>query len=63
MHILWFNLRDIQNPEAGGAEVFTRVYVLMKRLTKRESHKMTLFTLRFKGCQLNEISMEWSRRY
>src|SRR3712207_6222469 len=51
MHILWFNWRDIQNPEAGGAEVFT--HEIMKRLAKRD-HEMTLFTSRFKGCQLNE---------
>ncbi len=51
MRILWFNWRDIQNPEAGGAEVFT--HEVMKRLTRR-GLEMTLFTSRFKGCQLNE---------
>jgi glycosyltransferase involved in cell wall biosynthesis len=51
MRILWFNWRDIQNPEAGGAEVYT--HEIMKRLAKR-GHEMTLFTSRFKGCQLNE---------
>jgi glycosyltransferase involved in cell wall biosynthesis len=51
MRILWLNWRDIQNPEAGGAEVFT--HEVMKRLAKR-GHEMTLFTSRFKGCQLNE---------
>jgi glycosyltransferase involved in cell wall biosynthesis len=51
MRILWFNWRDILNPDAGGAEVFT--HEVMKRLTKRGYH-MTLFTSRFKGCQLNE---------
>ena len=51
MRILWFNWRDILNPEAGGAEVFT--HEVMKRLSKR-GHEMTLFTSRFKGCQLNE---------
>jgi glycosyltransferase involved in cell wall biosynthesis len=51
MRILWFNWRDIQNPGAGGAEVFT--HEIMKRLAKR-GHEMTLFTSRFKGCQLNE---------
>jgi glycosyltransferase involved in cell wall biosynthesis len=51
MSILWFNWRDILNPEAGGAEVFT--HEMMKRLTKRGYH-MTLFTSRFDGCQLNE---------
>src|SRR5829696_9388743 len=51
MRILWFNWRDILNPDAGGAEVFT--HEVMKRLTKRGYH-MTLFTSRFKRCQLNE---------
>ena len=51
MRILWFNWRDIKNPEAGGAEVYT--HEVMKRLAKREN-ELTLFTSRFKGCQLNE---------
>ncbi len=51
MRILWFNWRDIQNPEAGGAEVFT--HEVMRRLAKR-GHEMTLFTSRFRGCQLNQ---------
>jgi glycosyltransferase involved in cell wall biosynthesis len=51
MRILWFNWRDIQNPEAGGAEVYT--HEIMKRLSKR-GYEMTLFTSRFRGCQLNE---------
>jgi glycosyltransferase involved in cell wall biosynthesis len=51
MRILWFNWKDIQNPEAGGAEVFT--HEVMKRLADRD-HEMTLFTSRFRGCQLNE---------
>jgi glycosyltransferase involved in cell wall biosynthesis len=51
MRILWFNWRDIQNPEAGGAEVFT--HKIMERLAKK-GHEMILFTSRFKGCQLNE---------
>ena len=51
MRILCFNWRDIQNPGAGGAEVFT--HEIMKRLAKR-GHEMTLFNSRFKGSQLNE---------
>jgi glycosyltransferase involved in cell wall biosynthesis len=51
MRILWFNWRDILNPEAGGAEVFT--HEVMKRLAKRDN-ELTLFTSRFKGCHLNE---------
>jgi glycosyltransferase involved in cell wall biosynthesis len=51
MRILWFNWRDIRNPEAGGAEIYT--HEVMKRLANR-GYEMTLFTSRFKGCQLNE---------
>jgi glycosyltransferase involved in cell wall biosynthesis len=51
MRILWFNWRDIRNPEAGGAEVIT--HEVMERLAKK-GHEMTLFTARFKGCELNE---------
>ena len=51
MRILWFNWRDILNPEAGGAEVYTQE--VMKRLAKR-GHEMTLFTSKFKNCQLNQ---------
>jgi glycosyltransferase involved in cell wall biosynthesis len=51
MRILWFNWRDIRNPEAGGAEVIT--HEVMERLAKR-GHEMTLFTSRFKDCELNE---------
>jgi glycosyltransferase involved in cell wall biosynthesis len=51
MHILWFNWRDIRNPAAGGAEVFT--HEVMKGLANK-GYEMTLFTSRFKGCLLNE---------
>lgn len=51
MRVLWFNWRDIRNPEAGGAEVFT--HEVMRRLARRDN-ELTLFTSRFKGCQLNE---------
>lgn len=51
MRILWFNWRDVRNPEAGGAEVYT--HEIMKRLVNK-GHEMTLFTSRFEGCQLNE---------
>lgn len=51
MRILWFNWRDIRNPEAGGAEVIT--HEVMERLAKK-GHEMALFTARFKGCELNE---------
>jgi glycosyltransferase involved in cell wall biosynthesis len=51
MRVLWFNWKDIRNPEAGGAEVYT--HEIMKRLAKR-GYDMTLFTSRFKGSQMNE---------
>jgi|SRR5215212_8923829 len=51
MRILCLNWRDVQNPEAGGAEVYT--HEIMKRLAKR-GHEMTLFASRFKDCQWNE---------
>jgi glycosyltransferase involved in cell wall biosynthesis len=51
MRVLLFNWRDIRNPDAGGAEVFT--HEVMRRLVKR-GYEITLFTSRFKGCQLNE---------
>lgn len=41
MRILWFNWRDIKNPDAGGAEVFT--HEIMRRLAHR-GYDMTLFT-------------------
>jgi glycosyltransferase involved in cell wall biosynthesis len=44
-------LETIQNPEAGGAEVFT--HEVMKRLATR-GHEMVLYASKFKGCQLNE---------
>jgi glycosyltransferase involved in cell wall biosynthesis len=37
---LWFNWRDIKNPNAGGAEIFT--HEVMRRLTIK-GHNMTLF--------------------
>ena len=47
MRILWFNWRDIYNPDAGGAEVLT--HEVAKRLVKNERHKITLFTSSFRG--------------
>jgi glycosyltransferase involved in cell wall biosynthesis len=40
MRILWFNWRDIKNPEAGGAEILT--HEVMRRLA-RMGYNMTLF--------------------
>lgn len=44
LKILWFNWRDIKNPEAGGAEVY--IHEVAKRLVKK-GHKITLFTAKF----------------
>ena len=54
MRILWYNWRDLKNPAAGGAEVFT--HEVCKRLSQptREGHKITLFTASFKGCKIEE---------
>jgi glycosyltransferase involved in cell wall biosynthesis len=51
MRILWFNWRDIRNPDSGGAEVFT--HEIMRRLAEK-GHQMTLFTARFPNCHPNE---------
>src|SRR5690349_6858064 len=44
MKILWFNWRDMKNPAAGGAEVFT--HEVMRRLADR-GHNITLFASQF----------------
>ena len=48
---MWFNWRDIVNPNAGGAEVFT--HEVAKRLA-RKGHDITLFTAAFPGCSDSE---------
>ena len=52
MNLLWFNWKDIKNPESGGAEVYT--HEIAKRLVKR-GYSVTLFTSKFKGCKMEEI--------
>ncbi len=52
MKILIFNWRDIKNPEAGGAEVYT--HEIAKRLVKR-GHEITLVSAGFKGGKLREV--------
>jgi glycosyltransferase involved in cell wall biosynthesis len=48
MRILWYNWRDIKNPEAGGAEVFT--HEVCKRLAKQDDvESITLFAASFAG--------------
>ena len=51
MKVLWFNWRDIKNPAAGGAEVFT--HEVMRRLVGK-GYEMTLFTSEFEGCPSRE---------
>ena len=52
MRILIFNWRDIKNPEAGGAELFTHENA--KRWVAK-GHDVTLFTSRFPNCKCEEI--------
>jgi glycosyltransferase involved in cell wall biosynthesis len=48
MRILWYNWRDIKNPEAGGAEVFT--HEVCKRLVKKGGvTTVTLFAASYPG--------------
>jgi len=51
MNILWFNWRDIKNPEAGGAEVYT--HEIARRLAEK-GYSITLFTAKFRGCKETE---------
>lgn len=52
MRILTYNWRDIENPDAGGAEVFT--HEVLKRLAAR-GHEVTLFTASFDGAPGEEV--------
>ena len=53
MRILWYNWRDIKNPEAGGAEVFT--HEICKRLiAQKKIDSITLFTSTFEGALAEE---------
>jgi glycosyltransferase involved in cell wall biosynthesis len=49
VRILWFNWRDIYNPEAGGAEVLT--HEIATRLSSRFGCDVTLFASQFDGAQ------------
>jgi glycosyltransferase involved in cell wall biosynthesis len=51
VRILWFNWRDLKNPDAGGAEVYT--YEVMTRLAKM-GHEITLFCPLFPNAPQNE---------
>jgi glycosyltransferase involved in cell wall biosynthesis len=50
--VLWFNWRDITNPEAGGAEVLT--HEIAKRLVSRWNYGITLFTSYFHNSSKQE---------
>jgi len=49
MNILILNWRDIQHPEAGGAEV--HLFEIFSRLAADNGDNVTLLTTRFKGCE------------
>jgi glycosyltransferase involved in cell wall biosynthesis len=52
LRLLWFNWRDIKNPDAGGAEVFT--HEVARRLAKK-GYDVTLFTARFPNSSKREV--------
>ena len=45
MKLLWFNWRDLKNPESGGAEVLT--HEITSRLIHKRDYEITLFTSQF----------------
>lgn len=49
MNILILNWRDIEHPEAGGAEV--HLFEIFSRLVSNNGYNVTLLTTRFKGCK------------
>ncbi|GBU21583.1 glycosyltransferase [Fibrobacteres bacterium R8-0-B4] len=49
MNILILNWRDIQHPEAGGAEV--HLFEIFSRLVSNNGYNVTLLTTRFKNCE------------
>src|SRR3989344_7357865 len=52
MDILILNWKDIENPEAGGAEIIA--FEFARRLVK-EGHKVTFFSRTFSNCLKEEI--------
>ena len=52
MNILIYNWRDIRNPAAGGAEVFT--HEIARRWVER-GNEVTMFTSAFAGCRKEEV--------
>jgi glycosyltransferase involved in cell wall biosynthesis len=53
MNILILNWRDIEHPEAGGAEV--HLFEIFSRLVNSCGHSVTLLTTRFKGCEKRTV--------
>jgi glycosyltransferase involved in cell wall biosynthesis len=53
LRILWFNWRDIKNPDSGGAEVLT--HEIATRLVKIRDYDITLFSAWFPGSSRSEI--------
>jgi glycosyltransferase involved in cell wall biosynthesis len=53
LRILWFNWRDIKNPDSGGAEVLT--HEIASRLVKNGDYHITLFSAWFPGSPRSEI--------
>lgn len=52
LKILWFNWRDVKNPESGGAEVLT--HEIATRLVKKGDYDITLFSSCFPGSLCSE---------
>ena len=50
--MLWYNWRDVKNPEAGGAEAYS--HQIMTRLLQR-GHDITLFTSQYPNSSQSEI--------
>jgi glycosyltransferase involved in cell wall biosynthesis len=53
IRILWFNWRDIKNPDSGGAEVLT--HEIASRLVKNNDYDITLFSAWFSGSPHSEL--------
>jgi glycosyltransferase involved in cell wall biosynthesis len=51
LRILWLNWRDIANPAAGGAELYTYQIAMRWAL---EGHEVTLFTSQYANCRREE---------
>ena len=51
LRVIWLNWRDITNPAAGGAELYTHQVAM--RLA-RKGHEVTLFTSKYPGCREEE---------